>query len=130
MTGLGLTLALLGATGLGAGLTLLALLLSGRSSARPAAGTERRLDRLLAVAEADRARLLNLLLAALAGQPASLQQLMATSPAQPPGPDPDLSMPAGYAAAMAFAASEYTADPNEVDGDDDLDAAALGLARH
>lgn len=128
MQGLGLTLALLGAVTLGALGTALSFHLAARFAVRPARAVDRRLDRMLQVEQADRARLLNLLLAAMAGEKASLQMLTATSPAQPPAPDPDLGMPEGYADLLS-AGAQYAADPNDMDGDDDLDHAALGIAR-
>lgn len=120
MQGLTLAVTLLVATAAGSGLTAGAFLLGGRGAARPARVTERRLDRAWQTLEADRARLLNLL---LAKDPASLALLQSSSPAQPPAPDQSLGLPPELTTELG---PSYAADPYELDT---LDDAALDLAR-
>lgn len=118
-------LMVLAATAVGSLVTGAAFLLGSRSAARPARATERRLDRAWAVLEADRARMLNLL---LARTPTELAMLASSSPAHPPAPDPDLGMPAALTGRpdLLDDEPEYVGDPNEMDS---LDDAALHLAR-
>jgi hypothetical protein len=94
---------------------------------RPARMTERRLDRALAISEAERSRMLSLL---LARTPAELAILQTTTPAPPPPPDRSLGGPPEPPAPWEAAATEYTPDPNELTGWDDVDDAAIAGLRH
>lgn len=127
MDGTGLTLALMVASTAGAVLSMVAFTLAGRLVAGPRRTTERRLDRAWAVLEADRARLLALLLASRPGQAGldaeTVRTVQATTPAYPPPPDVSL---AGDEAAGGGLDVEYAADPHELD---ELDERALDLAR-
>lgn len=111
-----------------AAVTLGALLVLAASwmTSRQQNGTSRYLQRQDArargVLEADRARLLNLL---LARTPAEAAQLQWTAPAQPPPPDPELARDAD-----PDPAGLYTPDPNELGEWDETDDAALRAARH
>lgn len=115
------------AVALGASLVLAAMWLSHRQQGRTSRYLERQDARARSVLEADRSRWANLALQLAQGQPATAQQLTATAPAQPPGPDPALTPPDPYAAAAGL----YTADPNDLPDDlmSELDDAALGIAR-
>lgn len=116
----------LAAVALGAVLVLVASALTARQASRPQRHLERADARSRAVLEADRARLLNLL---LARTPEEATALAWTSPAQPPPPDPTLLEPGDPRSA---AAALYTPDLNELtDPDADaFDDAALHAARH
>jgi hypothetical protein len=111
----------LAAVALGSGLVLLAGWLTGRQQNGTSRYLQRQDARARAVLEADRARLLNLL---LAKTPVEAAQLQWTSPAQPPPPDPELAADAG-----PDPAGLYTPDLNEL-GWDETDDAALRAARH
>jgi hypothetical protein len=91
-----------------------------RAAGQPA--LERRFDRAMAILEADRSRLLNLL---LARTPTDALALQATSPAHPPGPDPTLT---GRRPDQPTVGDLYTEDLNEL-GWDAEDDAALRVAR-
>ena len=92
-----------------------------------AKATERRLDRALAISEAERSRLLAL---ALSRQEADLGTLLATSPAPAPPPDPALGVPEPPAVDWDAAAVDFEADPNLVSEWDADDDAAFGSVRH
>jgi len=111
---------LLAAAVLGAATTAGGFLLAGRTAARPARTLERRLDRAWQTLEADRARMLTLL---LAKDPQTFAVLQSTAPAHAPAPDPDLGPgPDPY----DQLGGEFAADVSDLDA---LDEFALRSAR-
>lgn len=94
---------------------------------RPARVTERRLDRALAISEAERSQTLRLL---LAKDPATLAVLQATAPAQPPPVDQTLGGPPEPPAPWEAVAGQFTDDPNELTEWGAEDDAAFGRLGH
>ena len=120
------TLQLLAAMLLGAATVTGGLLAGARVAGRPAKATERRLDRLQAISEAERSRLLAL---QLARSPSELALLLQTTPAPPPPPDQTLAGPLPPPAPREQGFGEYAADVNEVNEWGAEDDAAFARVR-
>lgn len=116
---------------LGALLVLAATELASRRAAAPTRHLERQDARARAVLEADRSRWSSLALTLAQGMRVGLPELVQTAPAQPPGPDRDLTGPPEQDPAEILARL-YTGDPHELTDEeqDRFDDAALSLLRH
>jgi hypothetical protein len=121
------TLQLLLAGLLGATVAAGCLLAGGLLAGRPTKANERRLDRALAISEAERSRLLAIV---LARSPEELSFLTATAPAQPPPTDRTLGGPPEPRPPWEAAEGAFTPDPNVINEWDELDDAAFNSVRH